>query len=214
MGKSKAAEFFEDQESLKKILSGKNIPVVLLDAKWLTLFPENKKTPQIKKLENELKELLKRQGKVNTDLKNLKKVKDKITQDVLDSTDDAMSEKERLKKQETNKRLIVEAKEKMEALEDEALDIPRLIKEANNALVLESVAVCYERIEKNKEDITLLGDWIEETREKLKKRIIIKQDKETANADMYTYLHDVLGAEVMQILDEGNSTENESGSDE
>lgn len=207
--KDKISTLFQNEEVINNILREKNVPILILDQKWLSLFPEKKKTAQIKKLEEELKELLKRQGKVNADLKNMKKVRDKITQDVLDSVDDShISEKERQKRQDTNKRLIMEAKEKMEELEDEALDIPRLIKQANIALAMESVSVCFERINKNQEDIEILGEWIEQTREKLKKRIIIKQDKESANEEMYTYLHDILGASAMQAFDEGVAEEN------
>lgn len=195
------------KEDAKKELINKlkdqNLPIVVLDEKWLNLFKENLKTEKIKELENNLKELLKRQGKVNTELKDLKLVKDKITQDVLDTVDDAnISDKEKKKKQDTNQRLIMEARQKAEELEDEALDLPRLIREANLKLVMECVDACFRKIDKNKEDITLLTQWIDETRVKLKKRILIRQDKETQNTDMYTYLHDVLGAGVMEVFDE------------
>lgn len=184
-------------------LRRQHIPVVCLDEKWLRLFPDKEKTPEIRRLEHELKELLKLQGKINTDIKELKKIKEKLTQDVLDTAQDGkLSEEKRQKKQETNQRLILEARDKMEQLEEEQILMPQRIRDANTALVIESVNVCYNRINKNRRDIGVLTQWIEETREKLKKRILIKQDKETQNTEIYTYLHDLLGPEVMEVFDE------------
>ena len=40
----------------------------------------------------------------------------------------------------------------------------------------------------------------------LKRRIIIKQDKEIANTNIYTYMHDLLGPEMMEVFD--NKEEN------
>ena len=47
----------------------------------------------------------------------------------------------------------------------------------------------------------MLGNWINETRMELKKRILIKQDKETKNTEIYNYMHDLLGPEMMEVFD-------------
>lgn len=186
-----------------ELLKKKNIPIACLDERWLRLFPDSEKTPLIKKLENELKELLKRQGKVNTDLKDIKVVRDKLTQSVLDTAEDtSIPENKRLKKQTTSQRLIVEARQKQDNLEREIDELPDKIKEANSALIFESVRVCYQRINQNKQDIDMLEQWIEQMREKLKERVVLKQDKEITNEEIYTYLHGMLGAGVMEAFDE------------
>ena len=56
------------------------------------------------------------------------------------------------------------------------------------------------------EYIQKLAAWIEVTRTELKRRIIIKQDKEIANTNIYTYMHDLLGPEMMEVFD--NKEEN------
>lgn len=186
-----------------ELLKKKNIPIACLDERWLRLFPDSEKTPLIKKLENELKELLKRQGKANTDLKDIKVVRDKLTQSVLDTAEDtSIPENKRLKKQATSQRLIVEARQKQDNLEREIDELPDKIKEANSALIFESVRVCYQRINQNKQDIDMLEQWIEQMREKLKERVVLKQDKEITNEEIYTYLHGMLGAGVMEAFDE------------
>ena len=186
-----------------ELLKKKNIPIACLDERWLRLFPDSEKTPLIKKLENELKELLKRQGKVNTDLKDIRVVRDKLRQSVLDTAEDtSIPENKRLKKQATSQRLIVEARQKQDNLELELDELPDKIKEANSALIFESVRVCYQRINQNKQDIDMLEQWIEQMREKLKERVVLKQDKEITNEEIYTYLHGMLGAGVMEAFDE------------
>lgn len=186
-----------------ELLKKKNIPIACLDERWLRLFPDSEKTPLIRKLENELKELLKRQGKVNTDLKDIRVVRDKLTQSVLETAEDtSIPENKRLKKQAASQRLIVEARQKQDNLELELDELPDKIKEANSALIFESVRVCYQRINQNKQDIDMLEQWIEQMREKLKERVVLKQDKEIMNEEIYTYLHGMLGAGVMEAFDE------------
>ena len=188
-----------------ELLKKKNIPIACLDERWLRLFPDSEKTPLIKKLENELKELLKRQGKVNTDHKDKRVVRDKLTQSVLETAEDtSIPENKRLKKQAASQRLIVEARQKQDNLELELDELPDKIKEANSALIFESVRVCYQRINQNKQDIDLLEQWIEQMREKLKERVVLKQDKEIMNEEIYTYLHAMLGAKVMEAFDENS----------
>lgn len=186
-----------------ELLKKKNIPIACLDERWLRLFPDSEKTPLIRKLENELKELLKRQGKANTDLKDIRVVRDKLTQSVLDTAEDtSIPENKRLKKQAASQRLIVEARQKQDNLELELDELPDKIKEANSALIFESVRVCYQRINQNKRDIDMLEQWIEQMRDKLKERVVLKQDKEITNEEIYTYLHGMLGAGVMEAFDE------------
>ena len=52
--------------------------------------------------------------------------------------------------------------------------------------------------------VEVLDKWINATRVKLKKNILIKQDKEEANNRMYSSMHDILGADVMKELDRIN----------
>ena len=201
----KAVQLTPEELRIWDMLKKKNIPLINVDERWLRLFPEGEKTPTIKKLEKELKELLKRQGKVNTELKDIKVVREQLTQSVLNSAEDtSIPEAKRLKKQAASQRLIIESREKLEQLEKEQQELPGLIQDANNALIFESVRVCYEKIDKNKSDIEKLAQWIDETRLKLKERILIKQDKETKNQEIYTYLHAMLGAKVMEAFDENS----------
>lgn len=193
-----------DIEKLKSCTAINDIPILTLDERWYHLITDKLKTDEIRYWEKRLNELLKKQGQVNNDIKEVKKIKTQLIQDVVDNMQDEDNNPKKAKVMEQNQRLIQEAKDKINSLEDEALDIPRDIVDANRNLLIETVKVCYNKINSNKEDLEVLDKWINATRVKLKKNILIKQDKEEANNRMYSSMHDILGVDVMKELDRIN----------
>lgn len=192
------------QEDFKEALKGKQIPILVLEPKWHRLFTIHGKNADITALEKELNELLALQGKVNSEIKDLKKVKATLMQNIMNNMEqssedaaDALS----VRKQEENKRLIEEANEKLAVLEDEALDIPIRIKEKNMNLMLVTMEYCYEKLRMNDISIKEISDWIKLIRVELKKNIIRKQNCEINNKEMYAYMHDIFGAQVIDIFD-------------
>ena len=193
-----------DIEKLKSCTAINDIPILTLDERWYHLITDKLKTDEIRYWEKRLNELLKKQGQVNNDIKEVKKIKTQLIQDVVDNMQDEDNDPKKAKVMEQNQRLIQEAKDKINSLEDEALDIPRDIVDANRNLLIETVKVCYNKINSNKEDLEVLDKWINATRVKLKKNILIKQYKEEANNRMYSSMHDILGVDVMKELDRIN----------
>ena len=179
-----------DIEKLKSCTAINDIPILTLDERWYHLITDKLKTDEIRQ--------------VNNDIKEVKKIKKQLIQDVVDNMQDEDNDPKKAKVMEQNQRLIQEAKDKINSLEDEALDIPRDIVDANRNLLIETVKVCYNKINSNKEDLEVLDKWINATRVKLKKNILIRQDKEEANNRMYSSMHDILGADVMKELDRIN----------
>ena len=66
------------ERKYKTALEGKNIPVLTLDNKWHQLFSKMEKTSEIIALEEELNTLLRRRGKLNNELKEIKALKKKL----------------------------------------------------------------------------------------------------------------------------------------
>ena len=62
------------QQLFASALTGKKVPVLTLDNKWYRLLNELGREAA-KDLENQLNELLKRQGKLTTEAKDIKKLK-------------------------------------------------------------------------------------------------------------------------------------------
>lgn len=189
---------------LAEISRRKHLPILVLDERWHVLFPEEKKTSTIKKLEKKLNELLKHQGKLITEAKEMKKLKSSFMAGIVNNMQEVKQGKEeelRRKKLESSQKYIKEINEKLAAYDDELERMPRLISEANEQLLIESVRICYADLHKNKEKIGLMQAWIMKIRDKLKETLIEKQELEETNARIYTYMHGILGREVIEIFD-------------
>ncbi len=200
-------------ELLKDKSAFKHLPILTLDPRWYQLVPAVSKTDEIKYWERQVNQLLKKQGQINNDLKEVKKIKARLIQDVVDNMEEgeqnagqnAKQNAKRLalhrKKMNQNQRLIYEAKDKISQLEDESEELPKQLAQANQHLLVETVRMCYAKINSNNADLEILDEWIHATRQKLKKNLLIKQDKENMNNQLYSGMHNLLGAEVMGALD-------------
>lgn len=188
----------------KPALEGKNIPILTLDNKWHQLFSRIEKTETIIVAENELNELLRRQGKLNNELKEIKALKKKLMDDIMVSADildkDPNNKKEE-KKLEESKRLLNDCNTKMEEDEDELIDLPRSIYKKNQELMLATMEICYDEIHQNAKEIEEISAWILEMRKELKKKIIRKQEGELKNKELYAYMHDIFGPSVIELFD-------------
>jgi len=186
------------EEVYKPAIESKKIPILTLDHKWHRLFTQISSNSEIKSYEKELNELLKRQGKINTETKEIKKLKSKLMEDLRSSS---MEGEEYPEKIEENKKLIEECNEKLDSYQDEALDLPAQINEINKKLMLATMEVCYDDIKEGTEEINEISEWIDEIRVELKKKVVRKQEKQQRIQDLYAYMHDIFGADVIEIFD-------------
>ena len=190
-------------DSLKNNGVFTNIPILTLDERWYHLVNDKIKTDEIAYWEKRVNELLKKkQGRLNTDIKDIKKLKKQLINDVVENMESDGDNREHVMNQ--NQRLIQESKDKIANLEDELMELPRELARANERLLTETLKVCYSKMNSNHEDIEVLNKWIDATRVKLKKNILIKQDKETNNENMYSLIHDIIGPENCSAVDRIN----------
>lgn len=186
------------EEDFKEALTGKKLPILTLDNKWHRLFTQHNQDKETKKLVEKLNELVARQGGLNHEIKDIKKLKTKLMNEIVSGMDGkSLTPKE----MEEHKRLINECNEKVESCQDELLDLPREIDQVNYQLMLRTMAVCYEVIRDNTEEIARIGEWISQVRVDLKKNVIRKQEKELMNQELYAYMHDIFGPDVIDIFD-------------
>jgi len=186
-------------EVYKPALEGKKVPILTLDHKWHRLFTQIDSNSEIKSLEKELNELLKRQGKINTETKEIKALKNKLMEEIRSSSMD--SESVDSAKIEENKKLVEDCNQKLESYQDEALDLPNEINEINKKLMLATMEVCYDDIKEGTEEINEISQWIDEIRVELKKKVVRKQEKQKRIQDLYAFMHDIFGADVIEIFD-------------
>ena len=191
------------ESDFERALEGKKIPILTLDNTWHRLFTQTEPTEEIKALESELNSLLKRQGKVNSETKSIRQIKKNLMDEIMAQMQELSENgsKKVEKKLEENKRLIEECNEKLEAYEDDLYEIPKRINEVNHALMLETMAVCYDQIQENNDEIGAISDWIEKMRVELKKKVVRKQQMLKRNQNFYTYMHNIFGADVIDIFD-------------
>ncbi len=189
----------QKEDTYRAALKGKRIPVLTLDNKWYRLFSMMEPDKELKRLEDNLNTLLKLQGKWNTESKSIRKLKKKLMDEIVQlmETDDAASRK----KIDENKRLIEECNETLDEYQDNLLDIPERIDNANYELMMRTMEMCYEVLQVNTKDIEEIGAWINQVRVELKKNIVRKQEKEMKNYELYSYMHDIFGADVIEIFD-------------
>lgn len=190
------------QELFMEALGGKKVPILTLDNKWYRILDKAGRET-VHSLEEQLNELLKRQGKVNTETRDIKLLKKKLMNEIVPMVDEVeqTSDPGLEKKLEDNKRLIAECNEKLDQYQDEILELPRQIEEINRRLMLQTMDLCYQTMTENTERIQEITDWVNEIRVELKKRLIRKQEKEQQNHSIYSYMHDIFGADVIDLFD-------------
>ena len=78
----------KERQDFKSALIGKTVPLLVLDQKWHRLFAVHGKTEEIKELEQKLNTLLAEQGRLNNRLKELKKLKGRLLDEIVQGMED------------------------------------------------------------------------------------------------------------------------------
>lgn len=193
-----------DDETFINALKGAKIPILVLDQKWHRLFALNGKPDEVKEAEVALNELLAEQGKLNNEAKELKKVKNKLMKGIVDNMEGTEVENVASDASHTlaqNKALIDDTNQKIDAINDRLLEIPNEIKLKNNELMLITMKFAYEKMRTNTKEVNEIADWIKQVRIDLKKNIIRKQNREINNREIYSYMNDIFGKDVVNIFD-------------
>lgn len=192
----------KNTDEFRKALEHKKLPLLVLDQKWHRLFAIHGKTDEIRNAETELNNLLARQGKLNSDLKDYKKVKNQLMDEIvqnMEGSDGNASDKEKVR--DKDKRMIDELNERIDAAEAELLALPQKMKQVNENLMILSMEYFYAKIKINTQESKEIEEWINQVRIDLKKNIIKKQNRDINNREIYAYLHDICGPQVLDLFD-------------
>lgn len=201
MEEIRSFESGEDQKEIfSRALEGKKIPILTLDNKWYRLFTTQGRE-SVSELEQKLNTLLKQQGRLNNEIKEIKRQKKMLMGEIVSRMDGVGQESEDSQKIEENKEKLEEYNQQLDDRQDELLDLPRQIEEANFNLMLATMDDCYDTMKSNRREIQEIAQWVSEIRVELKKRLVRKQEMEQRNQAIYSYMHDVFGAEVIDIFD-------------
>lgn len=199
-----------DREDYRYALKGHKIPILTLDTRWHALFQRKGKNSAIRSLEKELNSLLKKQGKLSTDNKEMKKLKKRLMKEIVNNMESAEEGKGsplQEKKMEASQKLILDINDKMKDADKSLMDLPYQIEQTNRELMIEGMQSCYEELHENADRVKVLTGEINELREKLKVKILEKQDCEMTNEKIYGLMHALVGPGVMEILDQEKGLE-------
>ena len=189
----------------REALTGKQIPLLILDNRWHQLFNQAQvEVPaEIKRGEARLHELIKKQGKLNNQCKEARKMKKRAMEEIMKlSTEMGEQPNRRLEKlMEEKKKLIRQCNNTLDEYREEMRHLPEEIERVNNRLMLITMDICYRRIAENTKEIEAISSWMKDIRIQMKKNIVRKEESEQANFDLYSYMHHIFGAEVMEIFD-------------
>lgn len=195
MGKKK-----ETGHGFETALRGKQIPLLILDQKWHNLFSDDGKPKRVVKLEKKANEYLRRQGRLNQDIKELKILKEKLMKNIMANMDE-IGEEQESKKLREDRRLISEINEKLHLAYAELEELPEKLDAVNEELMVETMGYCYEKMRTNEREIEVIRIWLEQIREEVKQKVVRKQTVEDKNREIYSYLHDIFGARIIEIFD-------------
>ena len=81
------------------------------------------------------------------------------------------------------------------------MELPRQIERLNQKLMTATMEYCYAIMNENSEEIEEISAWVTGIRIELKKKLIKKQQMEQQNHEIYSYMHDVFGADVIELFD-------------
>ena len=189
----------------REALAGKQIPLLTLDNRWHQLFTQAQvEVPgEIKRGEARLNELIRKQGRLNTQCKEARRMKRKAMEEIMKLAGEmGENPNPRLEKLlEEKKKLIRECNDMLDDYREEMYHLPEEIERLNQRLMLITMDICYRRIAQNTREIDAISRWLKEIRMEIKKNMVRKEESEQANFDLYSYMHNIFGAEVMEIFD-------------
>lgn len=181
---------------LAAAVSDSNIPVLILDSRWHEFFPPGEKPESIVQLETELEKLLKEQGKLVNECKEMKRAKKKLMDGIVANMGNSS---QKVSKQ--SQKLIVQMNERIEAGTNRIMELPSLIREANERLLVEGVKIFYHHMRETEITLTELKREIENLHILLEEKEQKKETMENQRNGIYTYMHDLLGPEIVELFD-------------
>ena len=203
--KSGKAKSNIDRDMLWNMIKDNKIPILTLDARWNTLFEVERKNPEIKKLVNRLNSLLKEQGGAVNNIKDMKKLKKKIMLNIVDNMESSGTVKDdrlRDKRQNANQKMITDLNTKLADAEDRLMELPYEIMKVNQELMLESMILCYQRLNAQTAASREIEEWINQITLELEEKRKQKEEIDRQANQIYSFMHDMLGGKVIEVFDQ------------
>lgn len=196
------ANYMIDEEEEKFLNRFQNIeaPILFLDERWMTMFPNSEKSKEVQQIEKELKEAFVYQAKLSEDLKVAEETKKKLMDRIIKNMRVAQISEEEAMLQDKSQEFIREINDRITELEMEYEVMPQRIKNLNENLLRESMRYCYRKMKVNQENLQKQDELIKEAKALLEQRKAKKKEMQRQMESMYVFMHRIFGREVLQML--------------
>jgi len=183
-------------------LKEQKMPIVTLNHSWHQLITEIK-TPQIETLEKELTNLLKEQGRLNTDYIEYTRMKKNMLDTILNLTHEAfeLKSEDAIKKIEDQQKMILKINDNLEQIEEGLDTVPNRIQEVNGLLLDQSVQLSYHHMNQYRVKSEELDEEIQVIRNNLLEKTDEKKTCDQKAGQLYQYLHQLVGPGYIEKLD-------------
>lgn len=194
--------FGRDMELDENILRKNNIPLLFNDLGWIKLFG-NSSDKNIESSKEVLMELLAKQKQVESEINQLQREKTKSMKMILGVSDSVNNDNksENIGLLDEYKQKILDINEKLDELTFKMETMPKEIREANFKLLNDTVKYGYDELKYKQKIVDKSITEIESLRTRLKELIATKHDYEEWVNETYTFLHGILGSEIIEKLD-------------
>jgi len=195
--------FKRKNEDFAQLVQIKNLPVLILDETFNYAF-KDKKTDKMSAIEEELRELLKEQGGLNSEYEKLMKTKKIRLSQILNLSGeiDENASSDTIQKMSTNQELVEHINGKLDEIQKRREILPELIDKKNYELFSEAVKISYNDIADLHLKVKTLEPEVQKLKEKLKEKINEKDKVDNEYKEKSLFLRKFIGHEGIQILEE------------
>ncbi|MFZ5969462.1 MAG: hypothetical protein ACOYVK_20065 [Bacillota bacterium] len=185
------------------ILKKNKIPLLIKDKEWRNIF-EPYSTKKMKKIIEEMEDKIRLEKETYAQLKAYTKQKKELMEKILHLSNEANSNnnEEALDKLDRIKLDILKMNDIMDELQFSLEMIPRDLNHLNLELLKETIYLSYEDIKDGGTEIKVLHEDIIKLREQLTEKWEKKLKLEERVSLLYSYLHNTLGHEETDKLDQ------------
>lgn len=190
----------------EKTLRRNRIPLLIKEPEWVKLFGDINNR-QIQSAKEELIKLISNEKELEAYSKKIQRDKAKHMKMILEvsnivNDEDNHSDKTKnINLLDQYKEEILKINEEIEEIRFKLESFPKEIREANFQLLNATVQYGYDELKNKEREFNKAVTEIEGLRLKLREALKVKHDNEEWINDTYTFLHGVLGSEVIEKLD-------------
>lgn len=186
----------------ENILRKNKIPILFNDLNWIKLFADSN-DKNIQNAKEVLMNLLAKEKEIELQSNKLQREKSKCMKMILGVSDSVNNENkiENVVLLDEYKERILDINEEVEDLTFKLETMPKEIREANFKLLNDTVKFSYDELKYKEKIVKQSVEEIEILRKKLQELMVTKYDYEEWINETYTFLHGILGSEIIEELD-------------